>query len=311
MKAITNHTSPELKTQNHLGPRLDWGLRWYLYVAPMIIVIVGVFGYPLVSVIRYSFYAGNMNRLIYVGLANYKAIFQDPVFWISIRNNVFLLISVPIMIVIAMLLAILLYEAVKGWKFYRSVVFLPYIVSATVIGITFSYLYQFNGVLNTSLRAIGLDAIALDWLGNSHLVVPSVMSVILYQQIGFGVVLFFAQMINLPSEVFEAAELDGVNWWQKQWLVTIPQLKGVIEFFAITEAINMLSWVFNYVYVLTAGGPGNSSSVLEIYIWRNAFFFRSYGSASAVATILLIITVVLIFVYFRIRSGNMEQRGES
>lgn len=294
-----------------LRPRRDWGLRWYIYVTPMILLLATIFGYPIVSVIRYSFYAGNMNRLIYVGFSNYKAIFNDQVFWTSLKNNLLFLISVPIMIVLALLFAIILYEAIKGWKFYRFIVFLPYIVSATVIGITFSYLYQYNGVVNTTLRSMGLDFIALDWLGNVHYVVFSIMSVIIYQQVGFGVILFLAQMINLPGEVYEAAELDGVNWWQKQWFITVPQLKGVIEFFAITEAINMLSWVFNYVYVLTSGGPANSSSVLEIYIWRNAFFFHSYGMASAVATLLMIISVVLIFVYFRIRKRNSANEGEA
>jgi len=292
-----------------IKPRRDRGLVWYFYVAPAVLMMAFVFGYPVVSVIRYSFYAGNMNRLIYVGLANYNAIFHDDVFWTSIKNNLLFLICVPIMIVIALPLAIFLYESIKGWKFYRFVVFLPYVISATVIGITFSYLYQYNGVLNTYLRSMGLHALALDWLGNSHYVVMSIMSVIIYQQVGFGVILFLAQMINLPSEVFEAAELDGVTWWQKQWHVTIPQLKGVLEFFAITEAINMLSWVFNYVYVLTSGGPANSSSVLEIYIWRNAFFFHSYGSASAVSTILMFVSVIMIFIYFRIRNRNSVKEG--
>jgi ABC-type sugar transport system permease subunit len=291
-----------------LGPR-SWGLRWYLYVAPMILMLAVVFGYPIVSVIRYSFYAGNINRLVYVGLGNYQSVFHDQVFWTSFKNNLLLLISVPIMIMLALLLSIILYEAVRGWKFYRFIVFLPYIISTTVIGITFSYLYQFNGVLNTTLRAMGLGFMALDWLGSANHVVWSIMSVIIFQQAGFGVILFLAQMMNLPAEVYEAAELDGVSWRQKQWYITIPQLRGVIEFFAITEAINMLSWVFNYIYVLTSGGPANSSSVLEIYIWRNAFFFHSYGSASAVATLLMILSVILIFFYFRIRKSNSVHEG--
>jgi ABC-type sugar transport system permease subunit len=293
-----------------LGPR-NWGLRWYLYLAPMILMLAVVFGYPIVSVIRYSFYSGNINRLVYVGLGNYKAIFHDQVFWTSLKNNLLLLISVPIMVVLALLLSVIMYEAVRGWKFYRFVVFLPYIISTTVIGITFSYLYQFNGVLNTTLRAMGLGFMALDWLGSAHYVVWSIMSVIIFQQVGFGVILFLAQMMNLPAEVYEAAELDGVSWNQKQWYITVPQLKGVIEFFVITEAINMLSWVFNYVYVLTSGGPANSSSVLELYIWRNAFFFHSYGSASAVATLLMILSIILIFFYFRIRKSNSVHEGGS
>jgi ABC-type sugar transport system permease subunit len=288
-----------------IKPRRDRGLIWYLYVAPAVLVMAFVFGYPIVSVIRYSFYSGNINNLVFVGWTNYMSVFHDQVFLTSLKNNMLFLICVPIMIVFALLISIILYESIKGWKLYRAVVFLPYIISATVIGITFSYLYQYNGVVNTTLRSIGMNSLAHDWLGSTTWVVPSIASVIIYQQVGFGVILFLAQMLNLPSEVFEAAELDGVTWWQKQWRIAIPQLRGVIEFFAITEIINMLSWVFNYVYVLTGGGPGNSSSVLEIYIWRNAFFFHSYGMASAVATLLMFVSVILIFIYFRVRKNSV------
>lgn len=285
-------------------PRKFRGLQWYLYITPMVLFLALIFGYPLVQVIRYSFMAGDPNHLAYVGFANYQSVFSDQVFWTSIRNNFSLFLTVPVMIVLSLMLAIFLYEAVRGWRVYRFVVFLPYIMSATVIGITFSYLYQYNGVINQMLRSLGLQFAALDWLGNSHLVIPSIASVIIWQQVGFGAILFLAQLMGIPAEILEAAELDGVGWWRKQWSITIPQLRGVIEFFAITELINMLSWVFNYVYVITGGGPGNSSSVMELYIWRNAFFFQSFGMASAVATILLAFTSILILVYFRIQSNR-------
>lgn len=290
-------------------PRIFRGLRWYLYVAPMILVLLLIYGYPLVEVIRYSFMAGNPNHLTYVGWSNYKSVFHDAVFWTSIKNNITLFLTVPVMIVLSLLLAIILFEAVRGWRVYRFVVFLPYIMSATVIGITFSYLYQYNGVLNQMLRSVGLGFLALNWLGNVHLVIPSIASVIIWQQVGFGTILFLAQLMGVPAEILEAAELDGVGWWRKQWSIVIPQLRGVLEFFAITELINMLSWVFNYVYVITAGGPGNSSSVMELYIWRNAFFFQSFGMASAVATILLAFTGVLIFIYFRVQGGRQTSVG--
>lgn len=302
--AVIPEKEKVLHHQIKYGPRRSWGLHWYIYVFPMILALLLVYGYPVVSVIRNSFYAGNPRNLIPVGWSNYVNVLNDAVFWTSIKNNLYLLISVPIMIVLALLLAVLLFEVKRGWSFYRFVVFLPYIMSATVVGITFSYLYQYNGIINTMLRSIGLDLLALNWLGDQHLVIPSVMSVIIWQQIGFGVILFLSQMMNLPEEVYEAAQLDGVNWWQRHWYITVPQLKGVIEFFAITEVIFMLSSVFNYVQVITAGGPGNSSSVLELYIWKNGFMFQSYGSASAVSSILLVFTVVLITIYFRIRRRN-------
>jgi ABC-type sugar transport system permease subunit len=291
------------------GPRRSWGLRWYIYVAPMILALVLIFGYPIISVIKQSFYAGGPNKLVPAGWSNYSFVLKDKLFWTSVKNNIYLLGSVPIMIVLALFLSILLSEVRKGEKIYRFISFFPYIMSITVVGVTFSYLFQFNGIVNTTLRSIGLSFFAFNWLGDAQFAVPSIMSVIIWQQLGFGIILFFSQIINLPGEVSEAAQLDGVNWWQKHRFITIPQLRSVIEFFAITEFIYMLSSVFNYVYVITAGGPGNSSSVLELYIWKNGFLFRSYGMASAVSTILLLVTIVLIFIYFRIRSQNEGERA--
>ena len=272
----------------------------------MVVLIMVVFCYPLVQIIRYSFMAGNPAHLEYVGLSNYRSVFNDQVFWISVRNNFLLFLAVPVMMVFSLIPAILLFEGVFGWRIYRFVAFLPYVMSATVVGITFSFLYQYNGVLNTLMRSTGLGFLALDWLGDTHLVVPSIASVIVWQQVGFGTIIFLAQLMSVPLEILEAAELDGVGWWRKQWSIVVPQLRGIIEFFAITELINMLSWVFNYVFVITAGGPGNSSSVMELYVWRNAFYFRSFGMASAVATILLVFTGLLIFAYFRMQRRRSE-----
>jgi len=293
------------------SPRRLRGLQWYLYVLPLIVLILAVFCYPLVQVIRLSFMAGSPPHLMYVGLSNYKSVFSDQVFWTSVGNNFTLFLAVPVMIVLSLIPAILLFEGVFGWKFYRFTAFLPYVMSATVVGITFSFLYQYNGVLNKLLRSVGLGFLGLDWLGNTHLVVPSIASVIVWQQVGFGIIIFLAQLMSIPLEVLEAAELDGVGWWRKQWSIVVPQLRGIVEFFAITELINMLSWVFNYVFVITAGGPGNSSSVMELYIWRNAFYFRSFGMASAVATILLLFTGLLIFVYFRMQKRRTEAMAGS
>jgi ABC-type sugar transport system permease subunit len=305
-------TGTELSAISHRrSPRRIRGLHWYLYVLPLIALILAVFCYPLVQVIRLSFMAGNPAHLTYVGLSNYRSVFTDQVFWTSVRNNFMLFLAVPVMIVLSLIPAILLFEGVFGWKVYRFIAFLPYVMSATVVGITFSFLYQYNGVLNTLLRSAGLRVLALDWLGDSHLVVLSIASVIVWQQIGFGTIIFLAQLMSIPLETLEAAELDGVGWWRKQWSIVVPQLRGVIEFFAITELINMLSWVFNYVYVITAGGPGNSSSVMELYIWRNAFYFRSFGMASAVATVLLIFTGLLILAYFRMQKRRTEAMAGS
>jgi ABC-type sugar transport system permease subunit len=284
------------------GRRRRRALWPYLFVTPALALIALVFVYPIIQVIRYSFYAGSTSALTYVGTANYKNVVQDPVFTHSVLNNLKLLLTVPVMTVLALMIALILNSGVRGWRQYRAIVFLPYVLPAAAVGLTFSYLLQRNGVLNTLLRDVGLGALAFDWLGSAKWAVPSIGGVVIWQQLGFGVVVFTAALLALPAEVTEAALLDGATPWQAQRLILVPQIRNIIEFFVVLQAITVLSQIFNYVYVLTGGGPGNASSVMEFYIWKNGFSLGSVGVASTVAVMLLAGTAVLIAFYMRVRA---------
>jgi ABC-type sugar transport system permease subunit len=113
--------------------------------------------------------------------------------------------------------------------------------------------------------------------------------------------------MSLEKEILEAAEIDGANFWQKHFYITLPQLSGVVEFFVVVELITMLSWVFAYVFTMTGGGPGFASTVMELYIWKHAFAFRSPGIASALAVVLLLVTTVLIFLQLRLRRRSLDE----
>jgi ABC-type sugar transport system permease subunit len=256
--------------------------------------MVFAFGYPLVQVVRDSFYAGDFTtNPIWVGLDNYKGVVDDPQFRQSLLNNLKLMLAVPIMLVLGLAIALVLNDRIRGMRQYQAIVFLPYVLPATAIGIAFSFLLQQNGVLNTALRDLHLGALAHDWLGNSHLAIVSVGSLVIWQQLGFGVVIFTAALLALPPETAEAARIDGANWWQLQLRVLVPQIRPIIELLTVIQVITVISWVFNYVYVLTTGGPGYASSVMELYIWRS-FSNGSNGTAAAVAVMLFGMASVLI-----------------
>ena len=167
-----------------------------------------------------------------------------------------LLLAVPIMLGLGLAIALVLNDRIRGMRQYQAIVFLPYVLPATAIGIAFSFLLQENGVLNTALRKAHLGAFAQDWLGNSHLAIVSVGGLVIWQQLGFGVVVFTAALLALPPETAEAARIDGASWWQLQLRVLVPQIRPIIELLTVIQVITVLSWVFNYVYVLTSGGPG-------------------------------------------------------
>ena len=276
----------------------------YLFLAPALAVLLIVFAYPVFRLLILSFQRPTAGKLHFVGLTNYRAILNDDVFLQAVRNNLALLICVPIMVVVALLLAIFLFERIRGWQFYRTTLFLPYLLPIAVVGLIFSYIFQLSGVLNDFLTAIGLSGLALDWLGSTRLALPTLMFVIIWKEVGFGIVLFLARLMSVEEDLFDAAKIDGANWWQLQWHVTVPQLAAVIEFFTIVSIITMLSWVFSYVYVMTGGGPGNSTMVTELFIYLTGFRYNQMNIASAVAVLLLLVTGVFIFLELRLRENS-------
>ena len=275
-------------------------LRPYLFIAPALAVIAIVFVYPVVEVARLSLFRVSGGRGSFAGLGNYLSLFHDPVFLRALQHNGLLLVAVPIMLFLGLVLAVLLFEGVGGWKVYRSILFMPFILAIPVVGIVFSYIFQLNGILNQGLRAIGLDFVAADWLGSSRFALWTVMFVVIWKEFGFGVVLFLARLMSVEEELYEAASLEGAGWLQVLFKITIPQLATVIEFYVVIMVITMLSWVFNYVYVMTSGGPGNATMVAEYYIYLEGFRYNLQGIAAAASIVLLAVTAVLILVRSRI-----------
>ncbi len=224
----------------------------WLYLAPMLLALALVFGYPVVRLVIMSLQRTSGGATTFVGLVNYRRCSETTSFLQAVRNNLTLLLCVPIMVFVALVLAVFLFERIRGWQFYRTTLFLPYLLPITVVGLIFSYIFQLSGVLNEFLQARRAGRLALDWLGSSRLALRTLMFVIIWKEVGFGVVLFLARLMSVEEELFDAAKIDGANWWQLQRHITVPQLATVIEFFTVVSVITMLSWVFNYVFVMTA-----------------------------------------------------------
>jgi len=282
----------------------------YLYLAPAAALLLFVFGYPLVAIFDFSLRRIRGATGPFIGLENYRQVFQDDVFRLALEHNAELLLAVPILVIIGVVLAVLLYERVAGWPFYRTLLFAPYVIAIPVIGTVFSNLLSLNGAVNEILRALGLSPLALDWLGNSQNAIWAVMGVIIWHEMGFGVVLYLARLMSLNEELQDAGKMDGASWGQRLWYITVPQLRSVTEFYAVTGVITMLAWVFPFIYVITHGGPGNATQVMELYIYNYAFRNALPGIASAVAVILFIITVVLMVPMLRVRARTELEEME-
>jgi len=247
---------------------------------------------------------------VFAGLQNYKNIFLiDTKFRIALRNNAFLLLGVPVLIILALITGSIIFEGIKGWRLFRTILFLPYVLAITVVSVVFSFLYRSDGIINFILARIGLGFLQPEWLGNVNLAIFSVLLVIIWHEFGFGMILFLARLMSIDVQLYEAAIIDGANWWQRLRYVTVPQLRTIIEFYAVICIINLLSWSFNYIYSMTSGGPGNASYIMEFYIYKTAFSYSSPNYASALSMLLFIVVFILIFIqqYMRLRSERVER----
>ena len=279
----------------------------YLYVAPMCALLALVFGYSLVRVVDFSGRLIRGSSGVWTGFLNYELVLEDPTFRKAVQNSALLLLAVPILTALSVLVSVLLFDRARGWRIYRSAVFLPYILAIPVVGIVFSYILQFNGVLNEILRGLGLEALALDWLGDESLALGSVLFVIVWREVGFGIILFLARLMTMDESQLEAAQIDGAGWFQRFRHIILPQLRGTIEFYAVVATITMLAGVFAYVFTLTSGGPGNATQIVEFYIYNQGVRNSLPGLASAVAVLLLLMTLVLIAVLFKVRARATEE----
>ncbi|MGW8249806.1 MAG: carbohydrate ABC transporter permease, partial [Anaerolineales bacterium] len=172
-----------------------------LYILPMLLVLIFGFGYPLVAIFNFSTRRIRGASGPFIGLENYRQVFKDNVFREAVSHNLILLLAVPILVIVAILVAVILYERIRGWRFYRSVLFIPYILAVPVVGVVFSNILQLNGVLNETLRRIGLESLGLDWIGNPDITLWSVMGVIIWRELGFGIVLFLARLLSINEEL--------------------------------------------------------------------------------------------------------------
>ncbi|MHB1571536.1 MAG: carbohydrate ABC transporter permease, partial [Solirubrobacteraceae bacterium] len=272
------------------------GVAW-LYAAPTLLFVLGIFAYPIVTLIEYSLENVGTSPYLpttFAGLSNFHYIFKDSLFITAIEDNLKLFLCVPVMVILAVILAVILYDRPRGWKIYRALLFLPYVLSIPVVGIVFSYLFTYNGSFNTILRSLGLGFLAQDWLGSTAWALPTIGFVIVWKELGFGVIVMNARLLSVSEEYFEAARVDGAHWWRRLWHVALPQLVPAIAFFSVVELINMLSWVFAYIYVMTLGGPQNSTIVTEFYIYKQVFLNNAIGVGAAAGVVLLGVVSILI-----------------
>lgn len=281
----------------------DPGRLGLLFVVPALALVIVFRIVPLIWGFGTSLtdYDG-MSPARFVGIANYAALTRDPVFLDSIVNMLILLATLPVWIGLPMLLAILIHQGVPGGKLFRAVYFFPAVLSSVIVGAIFNMLLRYDGSFNAMLKALGFSAV--DWLGNSSTALFSLIAVQLWATFGMSLLIFLAGLSTVPSDMLEAAKLDGAGLFGTWWHIVIPSIRPIIEFAAVVTTIGMLTSMFGLIYVLTAGGPGTSTTLPEFLIWLEQGRMNRPGYASAISMVLFALMAGLAFIQIRIMSRN-------
>ena len=278
----------------------------WLFLAPALILLGIFLFYPIGYLLYLSFTADSftVEGIRWIGLRNYLRLFSDADFWQVIGNTAYFAIATVIpTIIIPLGLAAVLNRSLALRGFLRAAYFIPSITSLVAVGLGFRWLFQTQGPINDLLVTIGLNPIP--WLSSTVWAMPVIILLSTWKQIGFNLVVFLGGLQTIPQSRYEAAELDGANGWAKFWYITLPGLRPTIIFAIVTTTIFTLR-SFEQVYVITGGGPLNSTNLLVYYIYEQAFARFEFGYAAAAATILLVVTSI--FVYWYLRTWNSANR---
>lgn len=282
-----------------------------LYILPAISLMALFVYYPLIQNFIYSFYrwsAFSPDR-DFVAFDNYKRLFFDPIFYISITNNLlYAFFSVLCQCGIGLVIAASLEEKFlrKYQGFFRTVFFIPAVISMTVIGLLWQLIYNPNiGIVNALLETINLGRFAHEWLGDSKTAIYAIILVSQWQYTGYIVLLYLVAMQKIPAELYESARIDGAGPMRCFFSITIPQIKEMILVCTVITVIGSFK-LFDEIYVMTAGGPGRSTEVLATAMYRAGFRNDEMGYAASIAVILFLITFVFTLIQIKV-SGTSEE----
>ncbi|MBW4654539.1 MAG: sugar ABC transporter permease [Kaiparowitsia implicata GSE-PSE-MK54-09C] len=268
----------------------------YLFLAPALLVLGLTVLYPTVQAIGLSLteYGYDLTQPPqWVGLANFQRLAGDRTFWQTLRNTLLYLIGVvPLLVLLPLLLAILVNRWLPGVRWFRAAYYTPVVVSMVVAGIAWRWLYAENGLLNQIIIGLGIATEGVPWLTSPRLALLSVMVVTIWKGLGYYMVIYLAGLQAIPADLYEAAAIDGSDGWQKHWDITIPMMRPYVLLVAVISAISATK-VFEEVFVMTQGGPRNSSKTIVYYVYEQAFQNLEISYACTIGLVLFLIILAL------------------
>lgn len=279
------------------------------FVALPLLLLFTFAYYPALELIRLSFtsWDGLSPNKPWIGWSNYQEVFSNPeIFGVFKHNFAYFAVGI-VQNIAAIYFAVVLNSKLKGKNFFRLLLFLPYILNGVAVAYLFGYVFDTtNGSLNYMLGQLGFGALSeTSWLGNGSFVNYTLASIGFWRFMGFNMVIYLAALQSIPSDIYEAASIDGANGWQKFTRITLPNIYKIIElnlFLTVTGSLE----VFDLPYVLTKGGPAGASETFVMKIVETAFQFNNYGLASAMSVVLLLFVIIVLSIQRFLLNGRGE-----
>ena len=264
-------------------------------LAPSLVFLAAFTYWPILRSAAYGFFDVQLGSsdIFYVGWENYQRLWHDELFWQSLRNTVvYMVVTVPTSIGLALLLAVALDRGLRGTALYRSTFFYPVMIPSVAAGMVWVFLYAPGyGPINGLLDWLGLPK--LEWLYDPRWALPAIIFMSIWKYAGYFMLILLAALQLVPRDLYEAARLDGVSGFRQLVHITVPLISPTLYFVVVIGVLHSYQ-IFDYVFVMTQGGPADATNVLTFYIYQNAFQFQDIGTASAIANILLLVVGGLI-----------------
>jgi putative chitobiose transport system permease protein len=278
--------------------KLNRTLTPYIFLFPALLILAVASFWPVLQAIYLSFtdydIIGSPN---FIGLKNYEQLWRDQLFWKVLWNTlIYMVVVVPALVVLPLFLAILVNQKLRGIQFFRAAYYVPVIVSVVVAGIAWKWIYAENGLLN--YFASIFTSIKIPWLTNSSTAIFAIIAVTIWKGLGYYMVIYLAGLQTIPQDLYEAAAIDGSDGWRKHIDITIPMLKPYIVLVTVISAIAAMK-VFEEVYVMSRGGPANSSKTVVYYLYEKGFSSLEMGYASAIGVVLFLLVFLLSIISVR------------
>ncbi|KAA3653979.1 MAG: sugar ABC transporter permease [Calditrichaeota bacterium] len=271
----------------------------YLFITPYLLHFVFFIGFPLVFSLVLMFHRWDIiSPMVWIGLENFNKLIQDNLFWQAMVNTgVFLVLHIPLQIAVALFLAVQLNAKIRMRGFYRAAFFLPVVLSGVVISILWDQLLaRETGMINNLMTSFGFSRIG--WLTDPYLAMPSIAVMATWKNVGLYIVLFLIGLQNVPQQLYEAADIEGANGWQKFWKITLPMINPIFLMVVILSTIGGFS-LFIEPYIMTGGGPLGKTLSAMLYIYKQGFFFYHMGYAATLGFTFSMIVLVVILVQRR------------